>query len=198
MSPNYFPILENKRVLLRPLQEEDILLLWPLIEEQKDIFRWMTASIESQQDLELFIQKAVEDRDSKRSIPFTIIDKQRNEIAGSTRFGNIEWAHKRVEIGWTWLAPKYQATGINKAMKFLMLQYAFEILACNRVEIKTNELNKPSRKAIESIGAKYEGTLRSHIINSDGTVRNTVYYSIIKEEWEDVKTNLLRKYGSNW
>ena len=83
-------------------------------------------------------------------------------------------------------------------MKYVMLQHAFEIMGLNRVEIKTNEQNQRSRRAIESIGGRYEGLLRNHMINEDGTVRNTVYYSIIKEEWPDVKDRIFGKYLEEW
>lgn len=158
----------------------------------------MSSQISSERDVELFVTQAIKDRDLQKSIPFVILDKKSNSIAGSTRFGNLVAEHKRVEIGWTWIAEIYHGSGLNKAMKFLMLQHAFETMNFNRVEIKTNELNHRSRRAIESIGARFEGILRSHMINSDGTIRNTVYYSIILEEWPQVKQMLLSKYGQDW
>jgi RimJ/RimL family protein N-acetyltransferase len=195
---NFYPILENKRVLLRPLQESDIALLRPVALAQPELFQFMSTFIKSDDDLKKFVFQAFSDREQGKSIPFIIIDKKTNTPAGSTRFGNLEEQHKRVEIGWTWLGEEFHNTGLNKAMKYVMLQHAFETMDLNRVEIKTNEHNRRSRKAIESIGGQYEGLLRNHMINEDGTVRNTVYYSIIKEEWPEVKDRIFGKYMEEW
>jgi RimJ/RimL family protein N-acetyltransferase len=195
---NFSPTLENKRVLLRPLQESDIALLRPVALAQPELFQFMSTFIKSDDDLKRFVFQAFSDREQGRSIPFIIIDKRTNTVAGSTRFGNLEEQHKRVEIGWTWLGKEFHNTGLNKAMKYVMLQYAFETMDMNRVEIKTNEHNQRSRRAIESIGGQYEGLLRNHMINDDGTARNTVYYSIIKEEWPDVKERIFGKYLGEW
>lgn len=195
---NFYPELENKRVYLRPLQETDIELLRPLALAQPQLFKFMSAMIQNDDDLRAFIELALLDREEERSIPFLITDKSSGTIAGSTRYGNLDERNKKVEIGWTWIAEEFHNTGLNKAMKFLMLQYAFETLDMNRVEIKTNEKNERSRRAIESIGGRFEGILRSHMVNSDGTVRNTVYYSIIKEEWPEVKERIFGKYLAKW
>ncbi|MFA6059722.1 MAG: GNAT family protein [Taibaiella sp.] len=195
---NFSPTLENKRVLLRPLQESDIVLLRPVALAQPELFQFMSTFIKSDDDLKKFVFQALSDREQGKSIPFIIIDKRTNTPAGSTRFGNLEEQHKRVEIGWTWLGKEFHNTGLNKAMKYVMLQYAFETMDMNRVEIKTNEHNQRSRRAIESIGGQYEGLLRNHMINDDGTARNTVYYSIIKEEWPDIKDRVFGKYLEEW
>lgn len=195
---NFYPHLENKRVHLRPLQESDIGLLRPVALAQPELFRFMSTFIKSDDDLKRFVLQALSDREDGKSIPFIIIDKSINIPAGSTRFGNIEQQHKRVEIGWTWIGAEFHNTGLNKAMKYVMLQYAFETMGMNRVEIKTNEHNQRSRRAIESIGGQYEGLLRNHMVNDDGTSRNTVYYSIIKEEWSDVKARIFDKYLKDW
>lgn len=195
---NFYPRLENNRVLLRPLMDSDQELLRPLALAQPELFRLMSTLITSGDDLKQFIRQAMEDREAGRSVPFIVMDKQTTAIAGSTRFGNLDEKNKRVEIGWTWLAKEFHGTGLNKAMKYVMLQHAFEVWNLNRVEIKTNEKNERSRRAIESIGGKYEGLLRSHMINGDGTVRNTVYYSIIKEEWPAVRDKIFGKYLKEW
>lgn len=195
---NFYPELENKRALLRPLQESDFELLRVPALAHPELFSLMSTFINSEADLKRFIDQAISDRAEGKSIPFIVIDKKTGKVAGSTRYGNVEERHKKVEIGWTWIAQEFHHTGLNKAMKFLMLQYAFETMDMNRVEIKTNELNQRSRRAIESIGGQYEGTLRNHMINEDGTVRNTVYYSIIKEEWPQVKESIFGKYMGDW
>jgi N-acetyltransferase len=195
---NFYPTLENKRVLLRPLQEADIDHLRPVALAQPELFQFMSTFIKSDDDLKRFVLQALSDREQGKSIPFIIIDKRTNTTAGSTRFGNLEEQHKRVEIGWTWLGKEFHNTELNKAMKYVMLQHAFETMDMNRVEIKTNEHNQRSRRAIESIGGQYEGLLRNHMINEDGTVRNTVYYSIIKEEWSEIKDRIFGKYLKDW
>ena len=198
LSLNAFPILENKRATLRPLQQTDIALLLPLALAEPELFRFMSVFIGLEKDLIEFVNLALEERDKHLSIPFIVVDKQTGSIAGTTRFANIDQKHKRAEIGWTWISSKFHHSGLNKAMKFLMLQHAFEILQLNRVEIKTSELNTPSRRAIESIGGKFEGILRHHMVNPDGSLRNTVYYSILKEEWPDVKGEMMTKYLLDW
>lgn len=195
---NFYPILENKRALLRPLEQQDAGSLAAIALSQPQLYRYTSATIFSEEDLIKYISQAITERNEKKAIPFLIFDKQTNAVAGTTRYGNIEEHHKRAEIGWTWIDEKCHGTGLNKAMKYLMLQHAFEIMDLNRVEIKTNEQNQRSRRAIESIGGQYEGLFRSHMINDDGTVRNTVYYSIIKEEWPGIKERIFSKYMGDW
>lgn len=114
-------------------------------------------------------------------------------LVGSTRFGNIDTANRKAEIGWTWISPAWQRTAINTEAKLLMLTHAFEEWRCVRVELKTDANNEPSRKAILRIGAKEEGTLRNHMITESGRFRDSVYFSIIDLEWNSVKSNLASK-----
>ena len=127
-----------------------------------------------------------------KALPFAIIDRATGRAVGSTRFGNFEPAHRRVEIGWTWPGTPWQRTAFNTEAKYLLLVHAFESLGLNRVEFKTDVLNERSRKAILRLGALEEGVLRRHMIVRDGRVRDSVYYSIIAEEWPAVKANLRR------
>jgi RimJ/RimL family protein N-acetyltransferase len=194
---DFYPQLENKRVLLRPLVAEDIQELAPLALGEPELWRYTATRIMDRQGLERYIDLALRERDSQISIPFLVVDKVNNRVAGSTRYMPVA-PHKRVELGWTWIGKAYQGTGLNKAMKWLMLQHAFEQMDMNRVELKTSERNLTSQRAIQSIGGVREGVLRSHMINDDGTVRNSVYYSIIKEEWPAVKSNVFQKYLKDW
>lgn len=193
-----YPTLENKWVRLSPLAMSDVVTLLPLVLQEPDLFRLMSVQLHSLQDLHQFIQVALADCRDGKSLPFLITDKRSGHVVGSTRFGNIEQTHKRLEIGWTFIAQAAQGTGLNKAMKYLMLAYAFEQLDMNRVEIKTNEQNLRSRRAIESIGAIQEGIFRHHMIMADGSLRNTVYYSILKEEWPQIKSDRFGKYIQEW
>ena len=128
-----------------------------------------------------------------KALPFVAVHQPSGQVIGSTRFGNIDKSHRRVEIGWTWIAGLWQRTAINTEAKFLMLQHAFETLGCIRVELKTDALNERSRRAILRTGAKEEGILRSHVVCSTGRIRDTVYFSIIQSEWPQVKSHLLTK-----
>ena len=129
-------------------------------------------------------------------MPFVTIDKKSDEIVGSTRFMNISRDNRRVEIGSTWINPKWQKTYINTEAKLLMIAHAFEVWKCIRVELKTYSLNEKSRRAILRLGAKEEGTLRNHMIMESGRIRDTVYYSIIDSEWQNAKAALEAKLRS--
>lgn len=190
---NFEPVLENKRVLLQPLQEEHLEALLPVALDAS-LWAIQLNKIENRQDLEKYIRTALSEREAQVSIPFVIIDKKENRIAGSTRYMGLSIPHKRTEIGSTWITPSLHGSGLNKAMKFAMLQYAFEVMELNRVEFKTDELNTQSRNAILSLGCTQEGIFRRHMITSTGRVRNTVYFSLLKEEWPDVKQRIFGKY----
>jgi RimJ/RimL family protein N-acetyltransferase len=123
-------------------------------------------------------------------LPFALIEKSSGRAIGSTRYGNIDRTHYRVEIGWTWVAPAWQRSAVNTEAKYLLLQHAFETLGCIRVELKTDSLNEKSRVAILRIGAREEGTFRNHMITSSGRIRHSVYFSILDSEWPAVKSRL--------
>jgi RimJ/RimL family protein N-acetyltransferase len=111
-------------------------------------------------------------------------------VVGSTRFHAVEPEQPRVEIGYTWIAPRWQRTGINTEAKYLMLRHAFEALGCQRVEFKTDALNTRSRAAIRGIGAREEGTLRQHMVTASGRLRDSVCFGIVASEWPDVRARL--------
>ncbi|WP_298732735.1 GNAT family protein [uncultured Chitinophaga sp.] len=188
-----YPVLENKRVLLRPLQPDDVEALLP-VAIQPALWTVGTVDLMERTALEKYIQQAIEERERGEGIPFVIIDKQEKRVAGSTRFTAVVRAHKRAEIGYTWIDTALQGTGLNKAMKYAMLQHAFETESLNRVELKTDELNRQSRNAILSIGAKQEGIFRHHMIVTGGRLRNSVYFSILKEEWPEIRERIFAKY----
>lgn len=122
------------------------------------------------------------------------------KVVGSTRFGNIDLKNRKLEIGWTWVSRPWQRTAVNTEAKLLMLTYAFEQLRCIRVEFKTDALNLASRKAIARLGAKEEGVLRRHMITETGRFRDSVYFSILDDEWPAIKRRLedgLLSYASS-
>lgn len=191
---DFFPVLENRRVLLRPLQEEDLLILLP-VALQPALWEVGLTQIQQQSDLEKYIHKALEERVRQVTIPFVVLDKRKGRVAGSTRYMDISRQHRRAEIGSTWIDPELHGSGLNKAMKLAMLEHAFEVMELNRVELKTDVLNTRSRNAILSIGAREEGIFRRHMITSTGRVRDTIYFSIIREEWPEVKERIFAKYN---
>ena len=140
-----------------------------------------------------YIRAALSDQAKGISLPFVTIDLASGKVVGSTRFLNIDLPNKRVEIGATWLAKRWQRTPLNTEAKYLMMRHAFETLGCNRVEWKTDSLNTASRNAILRLGAKQEGIFRQHMVTWSGRLRDTVYFSVIAPEWPEVKKNLEAK-----
>ncbi|MBP6049169.1 MAG: GNAT family N-acetyltransferase [Chitinophagales bacterium] len=188
---DYPIILENSKVLLRPIEQTDFQYLLPLALEDKKLLQFSPAPIYSETLLETYISTAIQLRETKNRYTFIVFDKLKLAYAGSTSFLNISNNDERLEIGATWYGKSFQRTGLNRQCKFLLLEYAFEILKAHRVEFKTDERNIASRTAIEKIGATYEGNLREHTLMYDGFRRNTVYYSILKNEWQKSKDEFL-------
>ena len=158
-----------------------------------DIWRWTTSVMRTPEDMRAYVETALKWQAEGHALPFATIEKASGRVVGSTRFGNIERAHRRVEIGWTWIGKGWQRTPVNTEAKYLMLRHAFETWGCIRVELKTDALNERSRTAILRIGAKEEGVLRKHMIVPGGRVRDSVYYSIVDSEWPAVKAGLQEK-----
>ena len=137
-----------------------------------------------------YIEKALDGQAKGHMLPFATTIKSTGEVVGSTRFGAIDLFNKRMEIGWTWITPAWQRTAVNTEAKLLMMRHAFDTLGCNRVEWKTDALNERSRNAILRLGARYEGCLRAHMIREDGSLRDTVYFSVLRNEWPEVERRL--------
>ena len=173
--------LTDADLTLRPLAEADILALCALAREAGDELRFMGSPPSS----EAYYLSALEAPDQ---LPFTILVD--GGCAGSTRYGDIRTPHRGLEIGWTWLHPRWYGSGVNRRMKRLMLAHAFEDLGMLRVQIKTDGRNLRSQRAIEKLGAAREGVLRKHMVLPDGHVRDTVMYSITDTEWLGVRAGL--------
>lgn len=184
--------LDGQRVRLEPLSIDHLAALCEvgLVEE---IWRWTTSLVLTPSDMRRYVEAALQEQAEGKALPFVTIDKASNKVVGSTRFGNIERTHRRVEIGWTWINPQWQRSHINTEAKYLMLRHAFETWQCIRVELKTDSLNEKSRNAMLRIGAKEEGTLRNHMVTYSGRLRHSVYFSVIVSEWPEVKANLEAK-----
>ena len=143
-----------------------------------------------------YIDAALAEQARGVSLPFTIVEKSSGKPVGCTRFANIDRVHRRVEIGWTWVAKTWQRTAVNTESKYLLLRHAFETLGCIRVELKTDSLNEKSRAAILRIGAREEGIFRNHMITASGRIRHTVYFSIVDSEWPAAKSRLEQRLKS--
>ena len=189
--------LEGSVVRLEPIRREHTQLFWDVAKSDlDDIFRWIPYAMQTRQDFEKLVEKAFAEQDRGESVVFATVEQGSGKTLGSTRFMNIDRMNKRVEIGSTWIAPAWQRTAVNTEAKYLMLQHAFEVWGCIRVELKTDGMNQKSRNAILRIGAKEEGTLRRHLVTSTGRVRDTVYFSILDSEWPDVKASLASKLAA--
>ena len=189
-------VLQNDAVLLHPLCNEDAVNLLPVATQNDDLVRYSPYKIHTAEYLQQFVHQSLADRTKAFRYPFTIYSKEKGEYAGSTSIGNVSNKDKRLEIGWTWIGRRFQQTGLNRACKFLLLSYAFEQLEFERVEFKTDARNEASRRAIEKIGGQYEGALRSHTVMNDGFRRTTIYYSILKEEWPQLKDSVFGHLSS--
>jgi len=183
--------LEGSVVRLEPIRPEHASVFWEVAKDSLDeIFRWIPYSMKTPEDFERVVARAYEEQERGESIVFATVERPSGQVIGSTRFMNIDRANRRVEIGSTWIAPRWQRTAVNTEAKYLMLRHAFEVWKVVRVELKTDALNQRSRNAIRRLGAKEEGTLRKHVITHTGRIRDSVYFSILDTEWPEVKVRL--------
>ncbi|CAM3484033.1 Putative ribosomal N-acetyltransferase YdaF [Flavobacterium longum] len=184
-------ILEDDLVLLRPLQLDDIEHLVSFSENETAIWKFSSLPVIGRTNFTEYIRLAVENRSKQTEFPFIVFDKRTSEYAGSTRFYDIQLANETLQLGYTWYGERFHGTGLNKHCKFLLLSYAFEEMGMARVEFRANNLNKHSIAAMISIGCTVEGVLRSNMKNIDGTRRDSIILSILKDEWfERVKPHL--------
>ncbi|WP_102128220.1 GNAT family N-acetyltransferase [Deinococcus planocerae] len=173
--------LQGGDLTLRPLTEGDTLALCVLARDCGAELRWMSTPPTSPASYRAALG-------APDQLPFVV--EVGRELAGSTRYGDIRTAHGGLEIGWTWLHPRWHGTGTKRRMKRLLLAHAFEELGMERVQLKTDILNTRSQRAIEGLGAVKEGVLRRHMRRPDGTMRDTVMYSVTRGEWAAVRQRL--------
>ncbi len=171
-----------------------------LTEAGKDASIWTYMRygiIDSQEKMLGLIEYLLSQQARGTDLPFAVVDKSSGRAIGMTRYMDIQPENRAVEIGGTWYGVAYQRTGVNTECKFLLLRHAFEVLGCIRVQIKTDLRNERSQKAIERIGAVREGVLRDHMILPDGTIRSSVYYSILAREWPEVRQRIVALMGNS-
>ena len=191
-------VLQSKSVRLESLSFRHLDALCE-IGLDASLWEWIPTPVHNRDDMRAYIEAAIIGKEKGHMHPFAIVEKGSNTPIGSTRYGAIDLANRRLEIGWTWIGAKWQRTAVNTETKLLMLGYAFESLQCNRVEFKTDYLNERSRKAILRLGAQQEGIFRKHVVTASGRVRDTIYFSIVREEWPLIRSNLeekLARYAS--
>lgn len=174
-------IIENDLVLLRPLKKSDIDEVETISFSQE--LGEFGARVKTKTDLEGYFDYCLSAKSNKELYPFIILNKADEKPIGITMFGNIDFHHRRLEIGWTWIAEKHQGTGLNGICKTLLLDYCFNQLRLRRVEFRIDLKNIKSQKAIEKLGAIKEGMLRNYNIQSYGKSEGTYVYSILTEEW---------------
>jgi RimJ/RimL family protein N-acetyltransferase len=183
-------VLENDRVLLRPLTVEDLEHLMVFSENEPELWRYSLIQGGGVENMKNYLQLALKGREEANAYPFIVFDKKTQRYAGSTRFYDIDLFHKTANLGYTWYGKEFQGTGLNKNCKYLLLQWAFEFLDCERLEFRADNLNIRSIAAMKSIGCKEEGILRSNCVSPSGR-RDSIVLSILRNEWEGNVANAL-------
>lgn len=187
-------VLENETVLLRPLVDTDYQHLLEFSIHEPEIWQYSLIQASSPEKLKQYIQIAIDARNAENEYPFIVYDKRQGKYAGSTRYYDMQLASKVLQLGYTWYGKDFQGSGLNKHCKFLLLSYAFETMGIERVEFRADSNNTKSIAAMKSIGCVEEGILRSNTIKPDGTRRDSIVLSILKQEWEQaVKEHLTKR-----
>ena len=186
-------VLENDRVMLRPLEKEDFKFLLPFSEQEPELWTYSAVSAAGKDGLTAYMEHALRERELKKEYPFIVFDKQAKASAGSSRFYDIQLPFSTTQLGYTWYGKKFQQTGLNRHCKLLMLGYAFEQWEMERVEFRADLKNEKSIQAMKNIGCTVEGILRSNMPVPGGR-RDSIVLSILKKEWFDtVKRDLSGK-----
>ena len=183
------PVLDSQRVRLEPLTQAHLSALEDVAFDER-IWRYMMTRVRTRDDLRGWIEAALRARETGNVLPWVTVLKSEGRVVGSTRFLDLDLMNKTVEIGHTWIAPRYQGAGVNPEAKLLQLRYAFEELGLNRVALKTHHENLQSQAAMRKLGAVEEGTFRNHYVMPDGSARHSVWFSIVRDEWPEVRARL--------
>jgi len=183
------PVLEGARLRLEPMTMGHLVALEAVALDDR-IWRYMMHSVKTQADLRQWMEGALNLEAAGTVMPWVTVLRAENRVIGSTRFMDFDRAHKTTELGSTWLAPEFHGSGLNAEAKLLQLAYAFDDLKLNRVALKTHHENLRSQAAMRKIGAMEEGTFRNHYVMPDGSLRHSVWFSIIREDWPRVRSRL--------
>ncbi|MBK5535368.1 GNAT family N-acetyltransferase [Pseudomonas sp. TH08] len=187
--------LQGQRILLRPLQFSDADALLHAAADG-ELWNLTVTVVPSASTVDSYLQKALDGREAGTVMPFVIVLRDSNEVIGSTRFWKIDPLNRKLEIGSSWISASWQKSFVNTEAKYLMLRHAFEVLDCVRVQFTTDENNQKSRNAILRLGAQQEGVVRHERIMPDGRKRNSVRFSIIDDEWPQVRRHLEQKLAA--
>ena len=190
-------MLEGSLVRLEPLTWQHLPALTSVAVNNPELWRWTSNRVRSEDDLRRYMQTAFDWQAEGTCMPWAIVQKQTGQPIGCTRMADISQEHRSLEIGWTWVDPAHQRTGINVETKYLLLTHAFEAMGALRVALKTHHQNLKSQAAIRALGAVEEGTFRNHMIHHDGSARHSVWFSILPSEWPDVKARLEARMQRN-
>ncbi|MEO9870176.1 GNAT family N-acetyltransferase [Ekhidna sp.] len=193
MKDKFYRPLKGEKITLIPITKEHILQM-RMLSSDSDIWTWYTEDLSNPDALEGWMTKRLEETERGDKMTYSVLLNETGQVIGATSYGHLDWVEQGIEIGWTWLGKKYIGSGINRHMKYLMLHHAFEIMDIERLELRTDEQNIRSRKAMEKIGAKYDGTLRNHRSTQGNRRRDTVVYSIIKSEWSQIKSTIFKEF----
>ena len=183
--------LETNKVLLRPIDESDFDLFLDLAHDE-EMWMYFTLNLADKTDLQKWMDTVFADRNAGTRRPFTIVDKETRQIAGSSSMGNISYPDLRLEIGWSWLGKNFRGTDINRHAKYAMMRYAFDDLAFERVEFKTDVLNERAKQGLRKVGGKEEGVLRSHMTMWNNRRRDSIYFGVVKNEWPSLKQTIFK------
>ena len=187
---NFSKQIISDKVILRPIEASDFDEMSSLTQDP-DMWYYFTSDLSVSSELKRWIDDALSDLRNKARLPLTVIDKSSGKIIGSTSLGRISNRDRRIEIGWTWLSQACQGAGLNTHIKHLLLQYCFDECDFVRVELKTDVLNFAARKGAIKAGFVEEGVLRSHTQVIRNRRRDSIFYAMLRDEWEEVKSNIL-------
>lgn len=184
--------LETSKALLRPIEPNDYETFLHLAQQDEEMWKYFSLNLADAAQLRKWMEMASADKKADTRRPFTIIDKMSGQIAGSSSMGNISYHDLRLEIGWSWLGKEFRSTGLNKHAKFSMMRYAFDELGFERVEFKTDVENERARQGLRNVGGIEEGILRSHMTMWNNRRRTSIYYSVLKNEWPQLKDTIFK------
>jgi len=186
-------VLENERVKLMPLQADDLENLLPFSTTEPELWTYSLVSAAGEAGMKTYIATAILERAQQKSYPFIVIDKMTDQVAGCTRFYDMQLQNQSLQLGYTWYGKKFHGTGLNQNCKYLLLQFAFEKMHIERVEFRADANNAQSIAAMKGIGATVEGVLRAHLPKHDEGRRDSIVLSILKSEWHEIVKPMLNQ-----